>query len=235
MMSHTNFLRKLLQSNSNTIIISELITKTDMNSAGLRSYLQELQQLGLISSNEKRILISPYQKVQLALMAMRYGLDIEQVSQALDWREFEDIAIEVLTHNGFSNLKHYRFKSQGQRHEVDVLSFKNSLILAIECKHWKHSWQNAVTKRIVDRQIERGTALSQSWQSGTQSTRPSMIPSNKHLTILPLILTLHPTPLKSYHKVPIIPIFYFQNFLSTELHAQFHNFRTYDVFTSMGA
>ena len=230
-MNHTNFLRKLLQSNTDTIDISELTTETGMNSSKLTSYLQELRQLELIHSTENRIFISPYQKIQLAILAMRYGLDIEDVSQALDWREFEDIAIEVLSHNGFSNLKHFRFKSQDQRHEIDVLSFKNPLILAIECKHWKHSWQNAVTKRIVDRQIERGTALSRSWQIKTQHTRPSMIPSNKHLKILPLILTLHPTPLKSYNKVPIIPIFYFQNFLSTELHAQFTNFRSYDVFS----
>ena len=229
-MSHTNFLRKLLQSSSDAITFSELTTETGMNSSEITSYLQELKRSELIHSTEDRIFISPYQKVQLALLAMRYGLDIEDVSQALDWREFEDIAIEVLTHNGFCNLKHYRFKNQDQRHEIDVLSFKNPLILAIECKHWKHSWHKAVTKRIVDRQIERGTALSKSWQSKPQ--RPRMIPSHMHLTMLPLILTLHPTPLKSYNKVPIIPIFYFQNFLSTELHAQLPNFRTYDVFTN---
>ena len=234
-MNHNNFLRKLLQNNTDTIDISELTTETAINSFELTSFLQELRQLELIHSTKDRISISPYQKVQLALLAIRYGLDIEDVSQALDWREFEDIAIEVLTLNGFSNLKHYRFESQDQRHEIDVLSFKNPLILAIECKHWKHSWQYAVTKRIVERQIERGTALSRSWQSTTHHNRPSMIPSNKQLTILPLILTLHPTPLKSYHKVPIIPIFYFQNFLSTELHAQFPNFQSYDVSTKTHA
>ena len=231
-MSHTDFLRKLLQSSSDTLNLSELTTETGINSSEITSYLQELQRSELIHSTEDRIFISPYQKVQLALLAMRYGLDIEDVSQALDWREFEDITIEVLTHNGFCNLKHYRFKNQDQRHEIDVLSFKNPLILAIECKHWKHSWQNAVTKRIVDRQIERGTALSRLLQCNPQRSCPSMIPSHKHLTMLPLILTLHPTPLKSYNKVPIIPIFYFQNFLSTELYAQLPNFRTYDVFTN---
>jgi Holliday junction resolvase-like predicted endonuclease len=230
-MIQTNFLHKLLQSNSDTVNVSELTTETGINSDEITSYLQELQRLGLIHSTKNRIFISPYQKVQLALLAIRYGSDIEDVSQALDWREFEDIAIKVLTHNGFCSLKHYRFKSQNQRHEIDVLSFKNPLILAIECKHWKHSWQNAVIKRIVDKQLERGTALSQLWQSKPK-IHPSMLPSHKHLTILPLILTLHLTPLKSYNNVPIIPIFYFQNFLSTELYTHLPNFRTYDIFNN---
>jgi Holliday junction resolvase-like predicted endonuclease len=203
-----------------------------MNSSEITYYLQDFQQLGLVHFTENRISISPYQKVRLALLALRYGLDIEEVSQALDWREFEDIAVEVLTHYGFCNLKHYRFKSQDQRHEIDVLSFKNPLILAIECKHWKNSWQNAVMRRIVDKQIVRGTALSQSWQGTPKHPRPSIIPTQKRLTILPIILTLHLTPLKSYNEVPIIPIFYLQNFLSTELYTQLPNFRTYDIFTN---
>lgn len=231
MMGHTNFLRKLLQSNSDNINFSELTTETGMNLSEVRSCLQEFQGLGLIHSTENRILVSPYQKVQLALLAMRHGLDIEDVSQLLDWREFENIAIEVLTHNGFCNLKHYRFKSKDQRHEIDVLSVKNPLILAIECKRWKHSWQNAVIKRIVNRQIERVTALSRSWQNKPKNPRPSMIPWRKHLTILPLVLTLHQTPLKSYNKIPIIPIFYFQNFLSNELYTQLPNFRIYNIST----
>ena len=232
MMIQTNFLRKLLQSNSDPVNFSELTTETGINSSEITSYLQELQRLGLVHSTKNRIFISPYQKVQLALLAIRYGLDIEDVSQALDWREFEDIAIKILTHNGFCSLKHYRFKRQNRRHEIDVLSFKNPLILAIECKHWKHSWQNAVIKRIVDKQLERGTALSQLWQSKSKLPHPLMLPSHKHLTILPLILTLHLAPFKSYNNVPIIPIFYFQNFLSAELYIQLPNFRTYDMFTN---
>ena len=231
-MGQTNFLRKLLQSNHGIVNLSELVTETGLNSSEIISYLHEYQQLGLVHSTGDQISISPYQKVQLAILAIRCGLDIEEISQTLDWREFEDIAMAVLTHHGFSNLKHYRFKSQDKGHEIDVLSFKNPLILAIECKHWKNSWQNAVMRRIVDKQIERGTALTQSWQSTPKHPRPSIIPSHKHLMILPIILTLHLTPLKSYNEVPIIPIFYLQNFLSTELYTQLPNFRTYNIFTN---
>ncbi len=231
-MSQTNFLRKLLQSNHDIVTLSELATETGLNSSEITAYLQEYQQLGLVHSTGDQISISPYQKVQLAILAIHHGLDIEDISQALDWREFEDIAIAILSHHGFSNLKHYRFKSQDKHHEIDVLSFKNPLILAIECKHWKRSWQNTVIKGIVDKQQERGVALSQSWQSQSKHTHPSIIPLHKHLTILPVILTLHLTPLKCYNKIPIIPIFYFQNFLTTELYSQFPNLQTYDIFTN---
>jgi Holliday junction resolvase-like predicted endonuclease len=230
-MGQTNFLRKLLQSNHGIVNLSELVTETGLNSSEIISYLHEYQQLGLVHSTGDQISISPYQKVQLAILAIRCGLDIEEISQALDWREFEDIAMAVLTHHGFSNLKHYRFKSQDKGHEIDVLSFKNPLILAIECKHWKRSWQNSVIKRIVDKQQERGDALSRSWQYPSKHPPPSMVPLHKHCTIVPVILTLHLTSLKCYNKVPIIPIFYFQNFLTTELYTQLPNFQTYDMFT----
>jgi Holliday junction resolvase-like predicted endonuclease len=193
------------------------------------AYLHEYRELDLVHIAGDQISMSPCQKVQLAILAMRHGLSIEDISEELDWKEFEDIAITVLVHHGYSNVKHYRFKGQGRRHEIDVLGYKEPLVLAIECKHWKHSWQNTVTKHIVNKQRERGAALAHSWQGESQQCYPPMIPSHKHLTILPVILTLHITPLKCYKNVPIIPIFYFQNFLTTELHAQLPYLQTYDV------
>lgn len=228
-MSQARFLRKLLQIDHDDADLSELSIKIGLNSTEIMAYLHEYRELGLVHISGNQISISLYQKMQLAILAMRHGLSIEDISEALDWREFEDIALTVLAHHGYANVKHYRFKSQGRRHEIDVLGFKEPLVLAVECKHWKRSWQNAVIKRIVDKQRERGAALARSWHGLSQQLYPPMIPSHKHLTILPVILTLHITPLKCYKKVPIIPIFYFQNFITTELYTQLPHLQTYDV------
>ena len=228
-MSQARFLRKLLQIDHDDVDLTELSNSTGLNSTEIMAYLQEYRELDLVHVTGDQISMSPYQKMQLAIYAMRHGLCIEDISEALDWREFEDIALTVLVHHGYSNVKHYRFKSQGRCHEIDVLGFKEPLVLAIECKHWKRSWQNTVTKHIVDKQRERGVALSHSWQGLSKQCYPPMIRSHKHLTILPIILTLHNTPLKCYKNVPIIPIFYFQNFLTTELYTQLSHLQTYDV------
>ena len=48
------------------------------------------------------------QRIQLAIYAIKEGIDIEKVCRALSWREFEDIVILILEYNGFKTLKHFR-------------------------------------------------------------------------------------------------------------------------------
>jgi Holliday junction resolvase-like predicted endonuclease len=150
------------------------------------------------------------QRIQLAIYGIKEGIDIEKICTALGWREFEDLAILILEYNGFKTLKHYRFKSLVRRYEIDILAYRNSVILSIDCKRWKRSWQKAATRRIIHAQVERTKALIQSFSSLTNFFK---ITNLINIGFIPLIVTLSETPYKIYEKVPAVPIFHFQNFL----------------------
>jgi Holliday junction resolvase-like predicted endonuclease len=176
--------------------------------------LRKLADDRLIQLDEGSVRISPSQRLDLAILALKRSVDVERVCQVLGWQEFEDLVALILDANGFSTQKHFRFKNQDRRFEIDVLGMKKPLVLLIECKRWTRSWQRAATIKIVEKQIKRTEALVNSFQE----VRGRLVLDGwSEAWFLPLILTLSETPLKIYKKVPVIPIFYFHTFVNEEV------------------
>jgi len=98
-----------------------------------------------------------------------------------------------------------------RRYEIDILGFREPFMLSIDCKRWKRSWQRAATIRAIKAQVERTLALIQSLSSLKDNLK---ITDSENFGFLPLIVTLSDTPLRIYEKVPMVPIFHFQNFLN---------------------
>ncbi len=188
--------------------------------------LKKLENKKLIQLSNGRITTSPKQRLGLAILAIRDGVDIEEVCKLLGWGEFEDLVALVLEYNGFSSKKHFRFKTQGRWFEIDVLGWKEPLLLSIDCKHWKRSWQRSATMTIVEKQLQRTEALVNSSQKiGVRIG----VTGWEEVRVLPLILTLSKTPLKTYKEVPVVPIFHLQNFLNNEIFTYLDDFRFYEV------
>ena len=150
------------------------------------------------------------QRIQLAIYAIQERIDIEKVCRAIGWREFEDLVIVILEQNDFQTMKHVRFKSPLRRYEIDILAFRNSLLLSIDCKRWKRSWQKTATIRMIHAQVERTQALIQSFSTIKTVFK---IPDLKKIGFIPLIVTLSETPYQIYEKIAVVPIFHLQNFL----------------------
>lgn len=178
----------------------------------LEQRLHRLATLNLLSLSGDTISISVGQRFHLALHALRKGLDLEIVCETLDWREFEDLAAFTLKRNGYKATKHFRFKTS-RRYEVDVLGLKEPHILAIECKHWKRSWQRAATKKFVEAHQKRVEALAKYVRTAKGRLG---LDGWCEIKLVPIIITLSETPVKVHNEIPIVPIFYFQNVL-TEL------------------
>jgi len=188
--------------------------------------LKKLEAEKMIRFEDGCVTASPEQRLELAMLAIKGGADIERVCKLLGWREFEDLAVLVLGCNGFSTRKHFRFKTQGRWFEIDVLGIEEPLVLSIDCKRWRRSWQRSATMRIVEKQLRRTLALVNSFQSLGNRLE---VNGWKGVRVLPLILTMSETPLKTYDKVPVIPIFYFQNFLNNEMNTYINEFMVYEV------
>ncbi len=179
--------------------------------------LRRLADDHLLQVDEASVRVSANQRLDLAVLALQQGVDIERVCQSLGWQAFEDLVALMLEANGFSTQKHYRFKTSRRRFEIDVLGLKKPLVLLIECKRWARSWQRSATMKIVEQQLTRTTAFVNDLPA---ARRPRELRGWREAWVLPLVLTLSETPVKTYQQVPVIPIFYFHAFLLEDVYAR---------------
>ena len=99
------------------------------------SYLQA-NNIGYVSKNAIKFSVS--HKISAALLALRIGGDIEQISTYLSWKDFEKLASELLTLFGYRTRTNVRLSKP--RMEVDVVGTElDGFTLAVNCKHWKRN------------------------------------------------------------------------------------------------
>jgi len=187
--------------------------------------LKNLADNGEVIFMNGEVMTTTQQRMGLAVLALKRGADAERVCKYLSWREFEDMAQIALDANGFRTKKHFHFKNSTRRYEIDIIGLREPLILAVDCKHWKKSWQRSATKRIATIQLERTEALRNNLD---QMISKFGIKRWKSARLIPLILTLSETPIQHYKKVPIVTVHRFQNFL-TELPSHIDNLAVIDI------
>jgi hypothetical protein len=123
--------------------------------------VEQLREDGLLSFNQKQLELDARQRIMLAAQLIHNGRDPLKVSRLLEWQEFENFAVEILDENGFHTAKHLVFKSRVGRREVDVLAWNDTLLLAVDCKHWLRGLIPARMRDAANAQVERAIALAE--------------------------------------------------------------------------
>ena len=134
-------------------------------------------------------------KLQLALLLIKHGFPIDEISVALNWRDFEGLAAEILNHNDFAVIKNMILTKP--RMEIDVIGIKLGIAMLIDCKHWKQ-YSYSSLKTAVEKQIER----TKQYVAKTQGS-----------IAVPVIVTLYKDKIDFIEGVPIVPIFQFDSFI----------------------
>jgi Holliday junction resolvase-like predicted endonuclease len=151
------------------------------------------------------------QRVKVAVHAIKLGADFEHICGFLQWKEFETLASEAFKANYYKVTLNFRFKHVGKRWEIDLLAFKEPLIVCVDCKHWHHGWSRAAIIRAVEAQTKRAKALANAFPTVYKRIR---IDTWNQALFVPAILSLIQGPFKFYNKVPIVPVLQLQNFLN---------------------
>ncbi len=172
--------------------------------------LEKLQNEGLVYLEGDEVNVGSDLRLKLAIKAIALGADVENTSRFLRWQEFEEIAAVALERNGFSASKNVRFKQSDRRWEIDVVGCKNPLVICIDCKHWQHGISASALTRIVDAQVERTRALSESLPNLNLKIEFAKWDRAK---FVPTILALIPGSFKFYDEVPVVSILQLQDFL----------------------
>ncbi len=136
----------------------------------------------------------PHDRLQTALFAINLGADFEDVSEYLNWRDFESLTGIILEEKDFAVTKNLILTKP--RMEIDVIGKKMDIALLIDCKHWKNMSKSALDE-IVKKQVERVKHFV----------------SIENMSALPVIVTLHQETIQFIGNVPIVPIMKLSSFL----------------------
>ena len=135
----------------------------------------------------------PNDRLQTALFAINLGADVEDVSEYLNWQDFESLTGIILEQKDFEVTKNLILTKP--RMEIDVIGKKMDIALLIDCKHWKNMSKSALDE-IVQKQIERVKRYVY----------------DENISALPVIVTLHQQT-QFVGNVPIVPIMKLPSFL----------------------
>lgn len=173
--------------------------------------LQRLQNDGLVYVREGLVEADSVQRLKLAVRAVELGADVERVSSALEWQEFENMAAVALERNGYAVQRNLRFKHAGRKWEVDVVGCKKPVVISIDCKHWRHGMSPSVLKKIAEEQRERTKALADSLPNPAVKIK---FASWEMVILIPAVLSLTVGRSKLCDGVPVVPVLQLQDFVS---------------------
>jgi hypothetical protein len=189
----------------------EIINKDAKIASGIAGkLLEKLQNDGLVNVKKGIVEADGLQRLKMAVKSVSLGADLERVSSFLKWQEFENITAFALARNNYKIHKNLRFKHANRRWEIDIVGCKKPLALCIDCKHWHHGIQPSTLKRIVEKQVERTSALAASLPMPSPKIECA---SWKTVKLIPAVLSLVAGRFKFYDNVPIVPVLQLQDFL----------------------
>ncbi|MFQ5572880.1 MAG: restriction endonuclease [Nitrosopumilaceae archaeon] len=170
-----------------------VVSKTDQPTA--RKILDELVKNGIGSKDGDSFNFNSGERLKSALLILEKGATIDEVSEHIDWKDFEGLVAEILESKGFGTIRNMILTKP--RMEIDVVGIKIGVAILIDCKHWKRSSTSAI-QIAVKKQIER----TKRYVSQTQGAMA-----------IPAIVTLYEEKVSFINRVPIVPIQKFSSFV----------------------
>ena len=134
-------------------------------------------------------------KIKAAFLIIENGGQIEQVSEHLDWKDFEGLVAQILEEKGFATIKNMILTKP--RMEIDVVGINHGIAMLIDCKHWKKLSQSSLNT-IVEKQIKR--------------VKHYVSKTNEAIAV-PVIVTLYHEQINFINRVPIVPVQQLSSFI----------------------
>ena len=201
----------LEKTRGNPVEVSALREAVRVTDEAYETYMAHLESSGLIAEEGGCVTASLDQRLELAVRAVRTGGDLERVSRALGWLEFEEIVARIFEENGYDVRRRFRFRAEGRRWEIDVLATRRPLMVCAECKHWARGLGSATARRIAETHLEKVEALSEAL-GGLQDRIG--IRRWRQATLVPMALSLQPARERIYRRIPVVSVHALPGFLA---------------------
>jgi len=177
------------------VSVQDFSAITKMTTADSKMILDELIKNSIGTKENNSYYFDDGDKLKTAVSLLEKGFPIDDLSIALDWRDFEGLTAEILTEKNFAVMKNMMLTKP--RMEIDVVGIRLGIAILIDCKHWKRYSSSALTT-AVKKQIER--------------TKQYVAKTSGAIAV-PVIVTLYQDKINFIDNVPIVPIFQFASFV----------------------
>ena len=176
------------------VSVKDFSMATDTNEETATKILDNFMQNGIGIFEDNLIRFRENDKLKTSILAIRMGAPIDEISQLLDWKDFESLVSEILETREFDTIKNIVLTKP--RMQIDVIGIKGGVAIIIDCKHWKRLSHSSL-EAAVNKQIQR--------------TKRYVV-KEKIRAAIPVIVTLYQEEVKFINKVPIVPIFQLDSF-----------------------
>lgn len=193
------------------VLVEDLKKGAKIPSTAMAKILEEFRSEGIINVRDNFVEANSIGRLKLAVKAAMSGIPIDQISNFLQWQEFEDITAFVLKENGYYIKTNVRFKHANRRWEIDVIGCKSPLVVCIDCKHWQRAISPSALHRIAKDQADRTRAFAESLPKPSLQLQCCRW---KKAKFVPILISLIPNTQKFHDNVPIVPILQIQDFIS---------------------
>ena len=177
------------------ISIQDFAVVTDTNNKTAKNILDVFIKNDIGKFDAGTVYFELGDKIKAAFLIIENGEQIEQVSEYLDWKDFEGLVAQILEEKGFATIKNMILTKP--RMEIDVVGINHGIAMLIDCKHWKKLSQSALNT-IVKKQIKR--------------VKHYVSKTNDAIAV-PVIVTLYNERINFINKVPIVPVQQLSSFI----------------------
>ncbi|MHA1279386.1 MAG: restriction endonuclease [Candidatus Helarchaeota archaeon] len=197
------------------VALDQLVEKTKLPQTDIEEYIhEELSNIAKI--NGTQIYLNKNNKMSLVEKAILSGLPLKTIIESLHWREFETFCLVVFEYHNFKTIQNFHYSYKKKRYEIDVIAMQAPLIFAIDAKHWK-SGHSSILKKMVKNQVERVKILGKALRQD-EFRRKLPLHGWYNAKLIPMIVTSKTYEITIYQKVPIIPFFKLNQFI-TDYHS----------------
>lgn len=152
------------------------------------------------------VLLPEDRRVDIAVKVATMGVPLEEISNALTPKDFEDFTSRVLENVGFEVRPNFSFKISGRRHQIDVLALRDTILLSIDCKRWRQGFSFKKIQQHAESQVERTRCL-------TKYLGRIHNPGHVGTILVPVVIGLKEPPRRIIGRCPIVPIHTLASFI----------------------
>ena len=177
------------------ISVEDFSVVTKLNVVDSETILDEFIKNDIGTKQDNSYYFEDGDKLKIAVVLLEKGLPIDEISVALDWKDFEGLTGAILASKDFAVIKNMILSKP--RMEIDVIGIRLGIAILIDCKHWKRYSTSSLTA-AVKKQIER---------------TKHYVKKTPGAISIPVIVTLYQDKVDFIESVPIVPIFQFSSFI----------------------
>jgi len=177
------------------ISVEDFSAVTKLNVVDSETILDEFIKNDIGTKQDNSYYFEDGDKLKIAVALLEKGFPIDEISVALDWKDFEGLTAAILASKNFAVIKNMMLTKP--RMEIDVIGIRLGIAILIDCKHWKRYSTSSLTT-VVKKQIER--------------TKHYVSKTPRAISV-PVIVTLYKDKVDFIENVPVVPIFQFSSFI----------------------